>query len=108
MRRREFITLLGAALSCSVTTVARLRAQQLSPANRSAAPERPVAQAVPPPPVPQMTPQLNVPGPQIAPSAPGNPVQQLAPLRGANTAVGTGRIRRGRAMPRRSRLRRSK
>jgi hypothetical protein len=102
MRRREFITLLGAAFACSVTVVARVRAQRLSPANAR------VAQVVPPPPVPQVTPQLNVPGPQIAPSTPGNPVQQLAPLRGTNTTVSPGRIRRGRAGRRRTRrLRRS-
>ncbi len=95
MRRREFIALVGAALACSTGAAARARAPaQLAPQNGSAPAQR-AAQVVPQP-VPQVTPQLNVPGPQTAPSRPGNPVQQLAPLGGANPVVSTGRVpRRG-------------
>jgi hypothetical protein len=41
-----------------------------------------VAQAQPfiPPPVPQVQPQFNNPGPQIAIPPPGNPVKQLSPI----------------------------
>jgi len=79
MRRREFIALLGAALACSMIMGTRAGAQQLAPQHGSTSPSTPPPQ-VPPPPVPQVTPQLNVPGPQIVPSPLGNPAQQLAPL----------------------------
>ena len=104
MRRREFIALLGAALACSTAAAARARAQQQPASQNGSAPAQRTAQVVPQP-VPQVTPQLNVPGPQMAPSRPGNPVQQLAPLGGANPAVSTGRVRR-RGAPRGRRVHR--
>ena len=79
MRRREFIALLGGALAGSMAAAARARAQQQPAPQNGSAPAQRAAQVVPQP-VPQVTPQLNVPGPQMAPSRPGNPVQQLAPL----------------------------
>jgi hypothetical protein len=106
MRRREFIAMLGGALACSVSAAVRARAQQpLAPQHRSAPPSPSVAQVVPQP-VPQVTPQLNVPGPQTVPSPPGNPVRQLSPLGGANPTLSTPRIRhhgatRGRRLHRR-------
>src|SRR5689334_6761315 len=45
----------------------------------SASMTRAWAQQLVPRPVPQVTPQLNNPGPQIVIPPPGNPVQQLAP-----------------------------
>jgi|GEM_PF-4791929 len=104
MRRREFIALLGAALACSMAAAARADAPpQPAPQNGSPPAER-AAQVVPQP-VPQVTPQLNVPGPRTVPRPPGNPVQQLSPLGGANPAVSTGRVRR-RGAPRGRRLHR--
>jgi hypothetical protein len=79
MRRREFMALFLGAIAGSMTAWARAGAQQFA--------------QVPPPPVPQVTPQLNVPGSQAAPPQPGNPVQQLAPLGGTGRPVSTGRIR---------------
>jgi len=108
MRRREFIALLGAALACSMIMGTRAGAQQLAPQHGSTSPSTPPPQ-VPPPPVPQVTPQLNVPGPQIVPSPPGNPAQQLAPLGRTNATVNTGRIRRhGSTRSRRAHRRHSK
>jgi len=95
MRRREFFALLAGALACCTGAAARARAQQQPAPQNGSAPAQRTAQVVPQP-VPQVTPQLNVPGPQTAPSRPGNPVQQLAPLGGANPVVSTGRVpRRG-------------
>ena len=37
------------------------------------------------PTIPQMTPQYNTPGPQLALPEPGSPVQQLAPLGSSNS-----------------------
>ena len=95
MRRREFIALLGPALACAMAAAARAGAPpQLAPRRRSAPPPTSTAQVVPQP-VPQVAPQLNVPGPQTVPAPPGNPVRQLSSLGGSSPPVSTGRIRRG-------------
>ena len=88
MRRREFVTLLLCTAATVVAASARAGAQRLSQARTTP----------PPQPVPQVTPQLNVPGPQAVPAQPGNPMQQLAPLGGTSPAVRTGRIRNARTV----------
>jgi hypothetical protein len=84
MKRREFIALVVGSLAGAMAASARAGAQQLLSQGRT---------TPPPQPVPQVTPQLNAPGPQAAPPQPGNPVQQLAPLGGTSPSVRAGRTR---------------
>jgi len=88
MRRREFVTLILGTAAAALATSVRAGAHRVSQARTTP----------PPQPVPQVTPQLNVPGPQAVPAQPGNPMQQLAPLGGTSPAVRTGRIRNPRTV----------
>jgi hypothetical protein len=96
MRRREFIALMLGTAAVLFPASVRAGAQQVSQARTTP----------PPQPVPQVTPQLNAPGPQAVPAQPGNPVQQLAPLGGTSSAVRTGRIRNPRTVRSRRRTKR--
>jgi hypothetical protein len=96
MRRREFVALVLGSVAGAMAASVRAGGQQVSQTRTPP----------PPQPVPQVTPQLNAPGPQAVPAQPGNPVQQLAPLGGPSSAVRTGRIRNPRTVRSRRRTKR--